>query len=100
MSQQRIERVDNIPLIHYWLTQMGVQELINQIWHPHTNWQGLSYGQLAVLFLTYILHTRSHCLSSMEEWVVTHRVRTAYQPLHRTQRGKRRPLRTATGSGG
>lgn len=74
MTKQHIERVDNIPLILYWLKQMRVQEIIDSIWSAHTNWQGLSYGQLVVLFLTYILHTRTHCLSAMEEWVETHRL--------------------------
>lgn len=72
MSEQRIERVDSIPLILYWLMKMRVQEIIDAIWYPHTNWQGLSYGQLAVLFLTYVLHRRTHRLSGMEEWVVDH----------------------------
>lgn len=73
MSKQRIERVDSIPLILHWLMKMHVQEIIDAIWHPHTNWRSLSYGQLAVLFLTYVLHMRTHRLSSMEDWVVKHR---------------------------
>jgi transposase len=72
--KQRIERVDNIPLILYWLKQMGIVEIIDATFTPHTNWQSLSYGQLAVLFLTYVLHKRTHCLSAMEEWVQNHRV--------------------------
>jgi transposase len=73
VSNQRIERIDSIPLIFYWLMKMRVQEIIDTIWHPHTNWQGLSYGQLAVLFVIYVLHMRSHRLSGMEDWLVKHR---------------------------
>jgi transposase len=73
MSKQRIERVDSIPLIVYWLKKMRVQEIIDALWHPHTNWTGLSYGQLVVLFLTYVLYMRTHRLSQLEEWVMTHR---------------------------
>ncbi len=51
--QQRIERVDEIPLLMHWLDQMGVQEKIDSLWKPHGNWEGLSYGQLTQLFLTY-----------------------------------------------
>ena len=70
MSQpQRIEGVDNLPLILYGLKQMGVQEMIDAIWYPHTNWQGLRYGQLSVLLLTDVLHLRTHCREAMEEWV-------------------------------
>ena len=71
--KQRIERVDSIPLIIHWLLEMKVHEIIDRIYMPHSNWQGLSYGQLAVLFVTYMLHSLSHCLSGMEEWVVQHK---------------------------
>lgn len=51
--QQRIERVDDIPLLLEWLNRMGVREKIDSHWKPHGNWDGLSYGQLAQLFLTW-----------------------------------------------
>jgi len=73
MSKQRIERVDSIPLVVYWLKKMRVQEMVDAVWHPHTHWKGLSYGQLAVLFLTYVLYMRTHRLSQMEDWVREHR---------------------------
>ncbi|MBU1751499.1 MAG: transposase [Chloroflexi bacterium] len=53
--------------------KMRVAEMIDAVWHPHNNWQGLSYGQLAVLFLTYVLHRQTHHLAGMEDWVVKHR---------------------------
>jgi len=53
MSQhQRIERVDNIPLILHWLNQMGIVEIIDATWSPHTNWEGLS----TVLFINFLLY--------------------------------------------
>jgi transposase len=52
---------------------MKVAERIDLIWRPHGNWEGLSYGELAVLFLTYVLYMRTHRLCSMEEWVERHR---------------------------
>jgi len=73
MTEQRIERVDSLPLILYWLTQMRIQEVIDSLWQPHPYWQGLSYGQLAVLFLAYVLYQHTHRLSGMEAWVVSHR---------------------------
>jgi hypothetical protein len=30
-----------------------VAELIDRIWPAHGNWKGLSYGQLAVLFIRH-----------------------------------------------
>ncbi len=70
--QQRIERVDEIPLLLHWLDQMGVQEKIDSLWKPHGNWEGLSYGQLAKLFLTYVLHALNHRLYQMEPWLAAH----------------------------
>ncbi len=73
MSKQQIERVDSIPLILYWLKKMRIEEVVDSVWQPHGNWQGLSFGQLAVLFLTYVVHQRTHHLSGMEDWVGQHR---------------------------
>lgn len=70
--QQRIERVDEIPLLMHWLDQMGVQEKIDSLWKPHGNWEGLSYGQLAQLFLTYVLGSLNHSLYQMEPWLAVH----------------------------
>jgi transposase len=70
--QQRIERVDDIPLILEWLTRMGVQEEIDFLWKPHGNRGGLSYGQLAQLFLAYVIHALNHRLYQMEQWVGEH----------------------------
>jgi hypothetical protein len=73
MMVQKIERVDTIPLIIAILKKMGVQEIIDSIFTPHGNWSGLSYGQLAVLFITYVLHSLTHTFSGMESWVNQHR---------------------------
>jgi transposase len=70
--QQRIERVDDIPLLLEWLKQMGIQEKIDSHWQPHGNWGGLSYGQLAQLFLTYVIHSLNHRLYQMEPWLADH----------------------------
>jgi transposase len=52
---------------------MEVHEIIDRIYTPHSNWQGLSYGQLALLFITYVLHSLTHHLPGMEEWTVQHK---------------------------
>ena len=73
MMAKRIERVDSIPLIIHWLIEMRIHEIIDCIYTPHTNWKGLTYGQLAVLFLTYVLYSLSHRLSGMESWLIKHK---------------------------
>ena len=67
------ERVDDLPLIIEWLSQMRIQYLLDQeLPKPHGNRQGLSYGQLAVLLLTYILTQADHRLCAVESWVRQH----------------------------
>ena len=74
MGDKKIERVDGIPLIVYWLLKMHIDKIVDRVLpHPHPNRQGLSYGQLVVLFVTYVLHMRTHRLCGVEEWVVDHR---------------------------
>ena len=71
---KEIQRVDSIPLIIHWLLKMHVAEIIDHVLpHPHPNRQGLSYGQLAILFLTYVLYLRTHRLCAVEEWVAKHK---------------------------
>jgi len=71
--EQRIERVDNIPLIVHWLKKMKIHEIIDSVFIPHGNWKGLSYGKSAVVFLTYILHSLCHRQSGVEPWVNEHK---------------------------
>lgn len=52
---QKIERIDTIPLIIATLERMNVQKTVDSIYLAHGNWSGLSYGQLTVLFVTYVL---------------------------------------------
>ena len=66
---EKVERVDEIPVVFHVLIKMGVAERIDRFWPTHGNWKGLSYGQLAVLFITYMIHSLNHRLSGMEAWV-------------------------------
>jgi hypothetical protein len=73
MAKPTIERVDEIPLLIYWLQKMQVDVIIDRVLPlPHGNRQGLSYGQLALLFVVYVIYLRNHRLCGMEEWVEQH----------------------------
>src|SRR4051794_30471501 len=64
------ERVDDIPLL---LAQMQKLELVEQIdahLLPHGNRQGVSYGWLAVVWLTHILSQADHRMNHVREWVI------------------------------
>jgi transposase len=67
------ERVDSIPVVLTILMQMGVQTIIDELYNPHGNHQGLSVGWLVVIFLTYILTEADHKMCPVQEWVVKHR---------------------------
>jgi hypothetical protein len=73
MTEPKVERIDQIPIVLHWLMKMQVHQLIDSIWCSHINWTGLSYGQLSILFITYVIYSLNHRLSYMEEWVLEHK---------------------------
>ena len=67
------ERSDDIPLIIYWLLQLKLPEVLDEVLpEPHGNRQGLSYGQLSVVLLIYIMTQADHRLCAVEDWVKQH----------------------------
>jgi len=67
------ERIDGLPLVVQQLRTMQVAELIDQaLGAAHGNWQGLSRGQLALVFISYVLLQESHFLSPLEGWIEQH----------------------------
>lgn len=68
------ERIDDVPLLVHWLLRMHVDQIIDAVLGPpHGNRQGLSYGQLAVVFIAYILTECNHFLSPVRDWVLARR---------------------------
>ena len=68
------ERCDDIPLIWHSLRQMEIERIIDASCPaPHGNWQGLSYGQLSLLLLCYIITQSDHRLCAVEPWIEQHR---------------------------
>jgi transposase len=64
-----IEPVEDIPVIIAKLERMKIQELVERHFVPHGNWRGCSVGELALVWLTYILTEGDHRLSYLQEWV-------------------------------
>ena len=72
-AQINSERIDDIPLLMRWLLDMHIDQIVdNVLGAPHGNRQGLSYGQLAVVFVAYILSQCNHFLSPVRDWVSKH----------------------------
>jgi Domain of unknown function (DUF4277) len=71
--QTTSERVDDLPLIVHWLKEMQIAEILDKRLMPaHQNRQGLSYGQLSVLFVAYVVTQADHRLNQVEAWVRAH----------------------------
>ena len=69
------ERIDDLPLLIYWLRRMQVDVIIDQVLGPpHGNWEGLSAGEVALVFVAYVLMCCTHFLSPMQTWVSKHLV--------------------------
>lgn len=51
---------------------MGLQETLDAHFPTHGNWDGLSLGQVAVLWLAHLLSQGSHCLSHVQPWAEQH----------------------------
>jgi transposase len=67
------ERIDELPVLVYWLQQMRVDEIIDRVLGPaHGNWEGLSYGEVALVFLTHSVMRCTHFLSPVEAWAAQH----------------------------
>lgn len=64
----KTERVDDIPLLLAQLERMGVQELLDEHFPTHGNWQGLSLGQVAIVWLSHILSQADHRMNQVQSW--------------------------------
>jgi len=62
------ERVDDLPVLLAQLGRLGVQPLLDAHFPTHGNWQGLSLGWVAVIWLTHILSQADHRLSQVQPW--------------------------------
>jgi transposase len=62
------ERVDDIPLLLAQLERMQVAALLDEHFPTHGNWQGMSLGTVASVWLTFLLSEANHRLSHVEPW--------------------------------
>jgi len=76
MGQEHIttsERIDELPLVIHCLKQMQVDVIIDQVLGPaHGNWEGLSRGELALVYVSYVVMNCTHFLSPLQAWMAEH----------------------------
>jgi len=65
----KTERVDDIPLLLTQMKHMNIAALLDKQFHMHGNWQGLTLGQIVVVWLSYILSEGDHRLNYVQGWV-------------------------------
>lgn len=68
------ERVDDLPLLIEQMRHMNLAALIDEYFVPHGNWEGLTPGQLTVLWLTFILSEGDHRLNHVQPWAQDHQL--------------------------
>jgi transposase len=62
------ERIDDIPVLLEQLEKMQVAKMLDKHFPTHGNWQGMSLGAVAVVWLTFILSEANHRLSHVQDW--------------------------------
>src|SRR5216684_85630 len=62
------ERVDDIPLLLEQMQRMGLPSLLDDHFPTHGNWQGLSLGWVATIWLSSILSRGDHRLVHVAPW--------------------------------
>ncbi len=63
------ERVDDTPVLIAHMDRMGVQSALDEHFPTHGNWQGISLGYAAEIWLAHILSEGDHRLNRVQEWV-------------------------------
>lgn len=66
------ERVDDIPLLLNQIMLMGIPDLLDANFPTHGNWDGLSLGWTAAIWLVHILSQADHRLNKVEDWIAKH----------------------------
>ena len=67
------ERIDELPLVIHQLKQMQMDVIIDRVLGPaHGNWEGLSRGELALVYVSYVLMSCTHFLSPLQAWIAEH----------------------------
>jgi len=63
------ERIAELPVLIYWLKQMRVDVIIDTVLGPPPgNWDGVSYGEVALVFLAHMVRRCTHFPSPVEAW--------------------------------
>ncbi|WP_217352453.1 IS1634 family transposase [Candidatus Viridilinea mediisalina] len=65
------ERVDDVPLLFGHMQRLDLARIVDNHFIPHGNHQGLSLGQLAMVWLAHILSRADHRLNRVAPWAAS-----------------------------
>src|SRR3972149_11653207 len=75
------ERIDELPLVIHCLKQMQVDVIIDRVLGPaHGNWEGLSRGELALVYVSYVGDERTRPGEQIEQDMGQHVIRAYALP--------------------
>lgn len=60
--------VEEVPLLHQIIRELGIKKSIDSVIRSHGNWSGVSIGTITEYWLCYILSTCDHRLQNVEDW--------------------------------
>jgi transposase len=61
-------RVDDLPLLHQIIGDLGIKGSVDAVLAEHGNWSGISIGTVTEFWLSYILSECDHRLQNVEQW--------------------------------
>src|SRR5438128_2012203 len=62
------ERVDDLPLLLAHMQRMGLAAWLDRHFPTDGNWQGLSLGGVATVWLTHVLSQGDHRMNHVQAW--------------------------------
>jgi transposase len=79
--QLQHERIDDVPLLLGFLDKMQLPSILEKHLGSHHLHQGISNGQLACVWLSFILSQASHCKVHVQDWAASrsHLLQTHFQ---------------------
>ena len=80
------ERVDDVPLLLGFMTQLNLPQILDQCLPPHPLHQGLSTGWLITIWIAYILSQADHRKSHVQAWAdnLKHTLEALTEQSHRS----------------
>lgn len=68
------ELLGDVPLIIEFCKRLNLPNIIDNHFTTHGNQEGLSNGQLSIVWIAHILSQNNHCKSPVQQWQINHKL--------------------------